>query len=101
MKIGVPKEVASGEARVAMTPQSAKDLQKLGHACLIQKGAGEAAGFSDADYKDAGVSVVSGAAIWKDAEVVAKVLRETDVDGLTPLAALNLIHSLQQRLTNS
>ena len=41
MKIGAPKETAAGEARVAMTPQSAKDLQKLGYECLIQKGAGE------------------------------------------------------------
>ncbi|MCV6595111.1 MAG: Re/Si-specific NAD(P)(+) transhydrogenase subunit alpha [Silicimonas sp.] len=73
MKIGVPKEAASGEARVAMTPQSAKDLQKLGYDCLIQKGAGQAAGFDDADYEAAGVSVVTGAAIWKDADVIAKV----------------------------
>ena len=80
MKIGVPKEVASGEARVAMTPQSAKDLQKLGYDCLIQKGAGEAAGFSDADYKEAGVEVVSGAAVWKDADVVAKVQPPTDAE---------------------
>ena len=80
MKIGVPKEVASGEARVAMTPQSAKDLQKLGHECLIQKGAGQAAGFDDADYKAAGVDVVSGAAVWKDADVVAKVQPPTDAE---------------------
>ena len=73
MKIGALKEIAAGESRVAMTPQSAADLQKLGYECLIQKGAGEAAGFSDADYKEAGVSVVSGAALWKDAEVIAKV----------------------------
>ena len=73
MKIGALKEIAAGESRVAMTPQSAADLQKLGYECLIQKGAGEAAGFSDADYKSAGVSVVSGAALWKDAEVIAKV----------------------------
>jgi NAD(P) transhydrogenase subunit alpha len=80
MKIGVPKEVASGEARVAMTPQSAKDLQKLGHDCLIQKGAGQAAGFDDADYKAAGVTVVSGADVWKDADVVAKVQPPTDAE---------------------
>ena len=60
MKIGALKESAAGENRVAMTPQSATDLQKLGYDCLIQKGAGEAAGFSDADYKNAGVSVQSG-----------------------------------------
>ena len=80
MKIGVPKEVDAGEARVAMTPASAKDLQKLGYECLIQKGAGAAAGFDDAAYKDAGVSVVSGAAIWKDADVVAKVQPPTEAE---------------------
>lgn len=73
MKIGAVKETASGEARVAMTPQSARDLQKLGYTCLIQKGAGEAAGFDDKSYKDAGASVVSGSAIWTEADIVAKV----------------------------
>ncbi len=80
MKIGAPKEVASGEARVAMTPQSALDLQKLGHTCLIQKGAGEAAGFSDAAYKEAGVEVTSGASVWSDAEVVVKVQPPTNAE---------------------
>ena len=73
MKIGAPKETAADEARVAMTPQSAKDLQKLGYDCLIEKGAGVAAGFDDAAYEEAGVTVVSTAALWKDADVVAKV----------------------------
>ena len=73
MKIGAPKESAADEARVAMTPQSAMDLQKLGYECLIEKGAGEAAGFDDKAYEEAGVTVVSGAALWKDADVVAKV----------------------------
>ncbi|MEM6385251.1 MAG: Re/Si-specific NAD(P)(+) transhydrogenase subunit alpha [Pseudomonadota bacterium] len=73
MKIGAPKESAADEARVAMTPQSAKDLQKLGYECLIEKGAGLAAGFADAAYTEAGVTVVSGTALWKDADVVAKV----------------------------
>ncbi len=80
MKIGAPKETATGEARVAMTPQSAKDLQKLGYECLIQKGAGEAAGFDDQSYKDAGVKVVTGAAVWKDADVVAKVQPPTEAE---------------------
>ena len=80
MKIGTPKETASDEARVAMTPQSVKDLQKLGYECLIQKGAGDAAGFSDAAYEAAGAKVVSGAAVWKDADVVAKVRPPTDAE---------------------
>ncbi|NKB53744.1 MAG: Re/Si-specific NAD(P)(+) transhydrogenase subunit alpha [Rhizobiaceae bacterium] len=72
--IGTPKETASGENRVAMTPQSAGDLQKLGFECIVQSGAGKAARFSDAEYKAAGVTVVKTAAdLWKKADVVAKV----------------------------
>ncbi len=78
MKIGAPKESASGEARVAMTPASAKDLQKLGYECLIQTGAGEAAGFSDKAYEDADVTVVSSEDLWKTADIVAKVQPPTE-----------------------
>ncbi|MCG6882671.1 MAG: Re/Si-specific NAD(P)(+) transhydrogenase subunit alpha [Silicimonas sp.] len=80
MKIGAPKESAADEARVAMTPQSAKDLAKLGYECLIQKGAGEAAGFDDKAYQEAGATVVSGAALWKEADVVAKVRPPTEAE---------------------
>lgn len=74
MKIGAPKEVFEGEARVAMTPESAVQLQKLGYECLIEAGAGKAAGFSDKAYKDAGVEVIRGAvALWKAADVITKV----------------------------
>jgi len=40
VKIGTPKEMLEGERRVAMTPESAAQLQKLGHDCLIETGAG-------------------------------------------------------------
>jgi len=74
LKIGSPKEVFEGEARVAMTPESAVQLQKLGYDCLIEAGAGKAAGFSDKAYKEAGVKVIRGAvALWKDADVIIKV----------------------------
>ena len=74
MKIGTPTEIFDGENRVAMTPQSAALLQILGHECIIQSGAGSAARFSDKDYKDAGVEVVkTAAALWKAADIVAKV----------------------------
>ena len=80
MKVGVPKEVASGEARVAMTPASARDLQNLGYECLIQEGAGAAAGFGDDEYRDAGAMVVTGDAVWGDADVVAKVQPPTETE---------------------
>ncbi len=74
MKIGTPKEITADEARVAMTPTSAARLQKLGHSCLIQSGAGKAAGFNDDAYREAGVEVVADAdALWKAADVITKV----------------------------
>jgi NAD(P) transhydrogenase subunit alpha len=81
LKIGTPKEVFEGEARVAMTPDSAVQLQKLGHDCLIESGAGVAAGFSDDAYKAAGVKVVkTAAALFKGSDVVAKVRPPTDTE---------------------
>ena len=87
MKIGTPKELFDGENRVAMTPASALELQKLGHDCVIETKAGDAAGFSDKSYKDAGVEVVkTAAALWKAADVIAKV-RVPDADEMKRLRA--------------
>lgn len=81
MKIGAPKEVMEGEARVAMTPDSARQLQKLGYDCAIESGAGEKAGFTDAAYSDAGVEVIkTAAALWKAVDVVAKVRPPTETE---------------------
>ena len=74
MKIGTPKEVSAGEARVAMTPDSALQLQKLGYECVVESGAGVAAGFADSLYREAGVEVVkTAAALWKAADIITKV----------------------------
>ena len=74
MKVGSPCEVIDGEFRVGMTPSSALELQKLGFECLIESGAGVSAGFSDAAYRAAGVTVKKTAnALWKDADIIAKV----------------------------
>ncbi len=79
MKIGAPKEVQEHERRVALTPASAKLLQKLGYECLIEAGAGAAAEFSDADYRAAGVEVVAeAAALWASSDIVVKVRGPVD-----------------------
>ncbi|KAA0012539.1 Re/Si-specific NAD(P)(+) transhydrogenase subunit alpha [Billgrantia pellis] len=79
MKIGAPKELAKGEARVALTPDSAQFIQKLGHECLVETGAGTAAGFDDDAYRAAGATVVESAeALWQEAEVVIKVREPSD-----------------------
>jgi NAD(P) transhydrogenase subunit alpha len=74
MKIGTPKEIFPGERRVALTPESAKRLQKLGYEVLVESGAGTEASISDRAYTDAGVKVVTdAAALWAEADIVAKV----------------------------
>jgi NAD(P) transhydrogenase subunit alpha len=63
-----------GEARVALTPDSALQLQKLGHECLVESGAGKAAGFDDDSYRAAGVTIASTAPeLWAAADVIVKV----------------------------
>ena len=85
MKIGTPKETFAGEARVGMTPDSAKQLQKLGFECAIEAGAGALAGFADADYEAAGVEIIkTPAALWKASDIVAKV-RQPDATELKRL----------------
>ncbi len=74
MKIGAPKEIFAGEARVAMSPQSAVVLQKLGYECVVESGAGAGANFSNEDYRAVGVEVVkTAAALWKAVDIVIKV----------------------------
>lgn len=73
MIISIPKESFKGEKRVALTPESAKHIQKLGHELRIEAGAGKAAEYSDAEYVEAGVSVVSADEIWTNTDVVMKV----------------------------
>ena len=74
MKIGALKEITSGEKRVALTPDSATHIQKLGHECLVEKDAGLAAGFSDAKYIAVGVEISTTAeALTKASDVIVKV----------------------------
>ena len=78
MKIGAPREIFPGENRVAMTPESALQLQKLGHTCIIESGAGAQAGFEDSAYQAAGVEIAAdAAALFAAADVIVKVREAT------------------------
>ena len=57
--IAVRRERIPGEKRVAATPETVKQLVALGLPIEVEKGAGAAAGFSDAEYKEAGAKVVA------------------------------------------
>ena len=74
MIIGIPKEGAKGEQRVAATPQSVKRLQKLGYEVVVESGAGDAASFPDSLYEEAGASVATdGEKIWADSDIIVKI----------------------------
>jgi len=72
--IGVPKEIAAGEKRVATVPEVVEKLIKLGFKIAVQSGAGDAANFSDDVYRAAGAEIVAGAAeLWAKSDIVFKV----------------------------
>ncbi len=74
MRIGVPKEIHAGERRVATTPEVVTQLKKLGFDVTVEAGAGSAANYSDAAYRDAGAEIVANAdAVWSGADIVLKV----------------------------
>jgi len=107
--IGVPRETASGETRVAVTPETAKKLKAQGHTVRVQGGAGVAASATDEAYAAVGAEIVDAASAF-GCELVLKVrspseaelphfksgaslvgmLNPFDRDGLARLAAAGL-----------
>ena len=74
LRIGVPKETAAGEKRVATVPEVVEKLVKLGFSVTVETGAGEAANTSDDAYRAAGAEIADSAqALWSVADVVFKV----------------------------
>ncbi len=77
-RIGVPREIFTGEKRVATMPEVVQKLIKLGFSVSIEAGAGEAANVSDDAYRAAGASIVQGAvALWAESDIVFKVRAPT------------------------
>ncbi|MDO1510539.1 MULTISPECIES: Re/Si-specific NAD(P)(+) transhydrogenase subunit alpha [unclassified Neisseria] len=64
MRIGIPKESLPGETRVACTPATVTQLQKLGFDVVVEHGAGLAASLDDAAYEAAGALVADAAEVW-------------------------------------
>ncbi len=72
--IGVPKETAAGEKRVATVPEVVEKLIKLGFKVAVESGAGDAANCSDDAYRAAGAQIVDSAArLWAESDIVFKV----------------------------
>jgi len=74
MIIGVPKEVKRQEHRVALLPSGAYQLIRRGHQVLVQRGAGAGAGFLDAEYEQAGATLLDEARpVFDQADIIVKV----------------------------
>ena len=79
LRIGVPRETAPGERRVALVPEVVSRLVKEGMEVLVESGAGESAFLSDAAFTDAGARIGSRAQAWA-ADVVARVQPPAEED---------------------
>jgi H+-translocating NAD(P) transhydrogenase subunit alpha len=96
MRVGVPKEITHGERRVALIPDAVGRLE--GFTVAVEHGAGEAAGFPDAAYADAGAELVSDA--WEGVEGVVKVAGPEEAE-LSKLTSGQLLVAFLQPLTET
>lgn len=85
MQLAVPKELYPGENRVAMTPDTAKKLVRLGATVQVESGMGLGSGFQDSDYTDAGAELVSDrAALIASADMLLRI-RKPEVDEIAQM----------------
>ena len=81
MQIGVPKETWPGEVRAAMVPANASKLINQGFSVAVQSGLGSAAGYSDAEYAEAGATVSDDrASLLAGSDIVMAVRKPDAVD---------------------
>lgn len=74
MIIGVPKEIKTLEARIALTPGGAQALIEAGHEVLVESHGGLGSGFEDADYVATGAKILDSAdELWQQADMILKV----------------------------
>ncbi len=74
MRIAVPREIKNREYRVALTPAGVRELTAAGHAVTVEAGAGEGAGYPDAQYRAAGATLEHDVqALFGVAELIVKV----------------------------
>jgi len=81
MRIGVPKETAPGERRVALVPESCKKLTQAGYEIAVEAGAGVPAGYPDAAYREAGALLEPDPAVLLGGADVALKVGPPSVDG--------------------
>jgi alanine dehydrogenase len=74
MRIGVPRETKDNEYRVGLTPASVYELARNGHSVVVERGAGDGAGLSDASYEAAGARLAESASeVFETCDLIVKV----------------------------
>ncbi|NTV89411.1 MAG: Re/Si-specific NAD(P)(+) transhydrogenase subunit alpha, partial [Clostridiales bacterium] len=83
MRIGIPRESNADETRVAATPNSVKQLKKLGFDVAVESGAGDRASFNDELYGAAGAEILSREEVWKS-DVIYKLNapNDSEIEGI-------------------
>ena len=98
MKVGVPRERAEGEHRVALVPESVKKLVASGVAVVVEQGAGEGSFASDDQYREAGATIADADAAL-GADIVLKVAKPT-LEEIAKLPPGAMLITTLQPLTN-
>jgi NAD(P) transhydrogenase subunit alpha len=79
--IGIPRETAAGEKRVATVPEVVEKLIKLGFKVNVESGAGDGANCSDDAYRAAGAEIINGTSqLWAASDIVFKVTAPTSAE---------------------
>jgi len=78
MKVGVAKETAPGERRVALVPEGLGKLTAAGLEILVERGAGDGAAIPDLAYAEAGATVVSTVDLYRQSDVILRVQKPSD-----------------------
>ncbi len=73
LKLGIPKEISNRENRIALTPDAVSVLVKNGHQVIVEKGAGDMAGFSTDKYSNAGADIAFTKNQVYEAEIILKI----------------------------
>jgi H+-translocating NAD(P) transhydrogenase subunit alpha len=100
MRVVVPKETAPGERRVALVPETVSKLTQAGFDVRVERGAGETAGFADADYESGGAELADRSGLLASAQIVAGVRRPNE-DAVADMAEGTIVIGFLEPLTDA
>jgi proton-translocating NAD(P)+ transhydrogenase subunit alpha len=99
VRVAVPKETTPGERRVALVPEIVKRLTGGGFELVVERGAGEAAGFADEEYEEAGARIAGRDELFGDVEGVVKV-QKPSAEEIELLPESSILIAFLQPLTD-